>query len=126
MADHQIIRRPVPQLPLQVLKEFRRLSLVHCIHHSNLLIHNDIRIISNSVWNYVLSLKKIQIPVIYANITNVFRNRNHVGTSKNRLFRLLSPSEHTVYSLRAAHSNSINITARKTRNGYDLPSISMI
>ena len=49
-------------------------SGVYCIHNRNFLIFYHIRIVSHSIGNYVLSLKKVYIMVIYSYIENVIGN----------------------------------------------------
>ena len=78
MQHHEIIGRTVAQLSAQVGKPFLAKARVDGIHHGDLLVHNRIRIICHSVRDGILSLKKIDLVIIDANVFNVFCNEHTV------------------------------------------------
>ena len=85
VMDYQIIRRAVAHHFLQIVQPCLAKIRVYRIHNGSLLIKNYIRVIGNTIFDFVLTFKKIDLMIIHANIANVVRN-----THRKTSFRYLS------------------------------------
>ena len=57
---------------VQIVQPFLSKSAVNGIHYRDLIVHNDIGIVRHTVRNDILTLKKIDLVVVYADIADVF------------------------------------------------------
>ena len=71
MLDHQVIRLSVPQHLCKIIQPLMREVNVHGVHNRNLLIHDDIGVVSHTVRYDILSLKKVHLVVIDPHISDV-------------------------------------------------------
>ena len=87
MGDYQISRLLVTQNSCQIGKPLVGRTGIHRIHNGNLFVHDDVRVVGNTVRNHILAFKQIERLVVYADIQNGIRNCN-VAHKKTSVYRL--------------------------------------
>ena len=80
MLYDQVIRGAPVQHSFQVLQPFLLKVGVHRIHHGDFFIQNHIGIVGHPVLYGVLSLKEVDVMVVYAYVANVICDL-HCGVS---------------------------------------------
>ena len=74
MLNDEIIRLSAVKYIGKIIEPFMTKTCVNRIHNGNFIINDNIRIICHSVFNNVLTLKKVDIMVINTNVFNVLCN----------------------------------------------------
>ena len=77
MLYDKIVHFSRAQCLLQIFHPLRCSAAVNRVHHDNLLVQYDIRIVCHPLFQFILSFKKRDLPVIDANIYNIFCNLFH-------------------------------------------------
>ena len=72
VLHNEVIRATAVKLRFEVLQPFHAEVGVYRIHDGNFFIEDDIGIIGHAVFYGVLSLKKVYVVVVYADIANIF------------------------------------------------------
>ena len=72
VLHNEVIRATAVKLRFEVLQPFHAEVGVYRIHDGNFFIEDDIGIIGHAVFYGVLSLKKVYVMVVYADIANIF------------------------------------------------------
>ena len=57
MGNYKIVRLLITQSRFQVLKPCISAPFVHGIHNCDLIVKDNVRIVGNAIWNYVLAFK---------------------------------------------------------------------
>ena len=70
MLYDEIIRFAAIQYLLDIVKPLMGKFSIYRIHNSNFFIQNGIGIIGDSVWHFVLTLKKVNAVIVYADVLN--------------------------------------------------------
>ena len=66
MLYNQVIRFAAVQNLLQIIEPFMCKISIYRIHNSHFLIQDHVGIIGHAVWNFILSLEKVYLMVVYA------------------------------------------------------------
>ena len=74
MLYDKIIGRTLTEHRLDICKPLLAKASIDRIHHSNLFVKDNVRIICHSVGNGVLPLKEVDVVVVDANVANIIRN----------------------------------------------------
>ena len=77
VLNYEIIRLSAAQRLLEVREPLFAEMRIYRIHNGGLFVEDNIRIVSHSVRNNVLSLKKIDLMVIHADVNYVLCNFHH-------------------------------------------------
>ncbi len=89
MLNNKIIGSLAAECVLKVVEPFVLECAVNCVHNRGFGIENNIRIVCHSVWNVILTLKKINIVIVYTDIADIVCDF-HVYTSLYINSQLLS------------------------------------
>ena len=71
MLYHQIVRLSAAQHICHIVQPFMGKMDIHCIHHRDLLIQDDVGIVSHAVRHHVLPLKQIYLMIIDPDIPDI-------------------------------------------------------
>ena len=78
MLYNEIIRFAVIQNLLDIIQPFMRKVGVYSIHDSDLFIQDHIGVVGHTVWNFVLTFKKVNLMVINTDVFDSICNLHSV------------------------------------------------